>query len=369
MKKNQLHAVPCCLIVSIAYALFYSSNAITNENIADSKQQQNTVYPDKLFINMVNDNTVDLTNKLNLAETISDDSRRNKTLSKLIHQKVFTDTEEIIRWSIEQKEHREEWLELVFTILSNSMFTSAIQSLTFLHDSSLTQQRLAIQTIIDNFKIGNINNTDNILPLFSLTPNELRSEAVYALLPLLVQEKNLNFDDLNRMTALLSDKVEDSYYEQLTINWASRDPNQAAKYAEKLHGNARHFAINGVIKSWAKKDLDAANNWLTTIEDDQDLIAETMGYEAAKKGNVQLANEWANKIKDSKLQFNAISYLIRYWYKESPEAGIFRLVFQQSLTTQQKLSLLHEVYPDEVFISPLDAFNNLERLEGLESVF
>ena len=69
------------------------------------------------------------------------------------------------------------------------------------------------------------------------------------------------------------------------------------------------------------------------------------------------------------MRTDAIIDVLNRYYEESPESGIYHLVYQKSLTTKQKLDLLHQRYPGEVFLAPVDALNDIGRLENLRIGF
>ena len=117
------------------------------------------------------------------------------------------------------------------------------------------------------------------------------------------------------------------------------------------------------------QDLEATDEWLKSLDGNVDLAASTLGRGSAKLGNIEIADNWVNHIEEESLRTDAIVNVLQGYYAESPESGIYHLVFQKSLSTRQKLDLLHDIYPGEVFITPMDALDQIGRLEGLSSAF
>lgn len=305
---------------------------------------------------------------LTYAEKIFDDRIQETQLSRLISDWVLIDPEKIVLWSTNSNQ-RDAWLSLAFKILTIDSIDSAINALSALETGTPDQRYIAIQTIIDNYRFGKIT-PETITLMQSLIPYEIREEVIGALLQLIAQEEWVTLDDLNTLlNSLLPGSIQDAYHEQVALNWAIKDPVEAAKYAQTLTGSARELALNGVVTSWIQTDLEATDEWLKTLDGNLDLAANTIGRGSAKLGNIAIADNWINHIEDEKIRTEAIIDVIDGWYEESPEAGIYHLVYQKSLTSQQKLDMLHQIYPGEVFITPEDALNDIGRLEGLQSPF
>ena len=306
-----------------------------------------------------------LKDSLIFSDKIFDFAVRERELTRLFNQWISDDTEQIIRWSIEEYSNTDIWLTLAFKLLSKESHTKAIKSLSYLTIENMTQVRLALQTMIDNYQFGIIDN-HALLALQTLEPYKLREEAILALLPLLTNEKHLSLADMTTtLNSLLPGELRDELHELLALNWANKNPTEAGQFAQSLTGDIRARALSAVVATWAKKDLEAADEWLKNVDGDLDLAASTIGREAAKLGNVQISDEWLDDIMEEELRVAAITEAIQSYYKESPESGIYHLVYQKNLTTQKKLELLHEIYPNEHFISPNQALDEIGRLEGL----
>lgn len=324
---------------------------------------------DTALINLIDNSSSELTLSLLYAEKIFDQKTRNTELSELINKWVLIDPEQLILWTIAPGTDRNSWLAMTFEILSINSSTSAISSLSFLESGSTDQLHLAIQTIINNYQLGQ-GIQDSLSAMQALTPYEIREEFIGAVLPVLVFEEGLSVDDLDYLlSSLFPGDVKDSYHEKVAQNWAFRDPYEAAGYAESLTGDIRHRAVNAVVTSWMQDDLESTDAWLKTLDGDLDLAANTLGRGSAELGNIEIADTWLNHIENVEIRTEAIIDAIRGWYNEDPKAGIYHLVFQENLTTQQKLSFLHEIYPEEVFMSPNEALDNIGRLESLTPAF
>lgn len=299
-------------------------------------------------------------------ERLFDPDSQNEAISRLLTVWAVAEAERIILWSLTQDHERDKWLMQVFQRLTTNSLSDAITSLSLLQHGTPQQLRLAIQTIIDFYQVNTVDE-QTLVAMQTLIPYSIREEIIGALLPLLVQENGLTLDNLvSLINSLESGDAKNSYREQLALNWAIKDPKEAAEYAASLSGEARTLAVNGVVSTWMQADLESTDQWLKTLDGDIDLAASTLGRGSANLGNVQIADEWINHIKDEQLRTEAIIDVINGYYQDSPEAGIYHLVYQKSLTTQQKLDLLHQKYPGEVFISPMEALDELGRLENLK---
>lgn len=324
---------------------------------------------DSALDNLLKQNSLTLEFSLAYAGKIHNDQDRFHHLSELITQNVLTHSKPIILWAIEKSYERDEWLALAFTTISTQSLIDAINSLPLLENANKEQRHLAIQTIMNNYKVGTFN-SDNLLVIQSLTPVSIQLELIDALLPLLVQEPGLTVAELGNMISNLPPGItKDLFYEQIAMNWASKNPKEAAKYAVSLEGKTRELAVNGVVTSWLEDDLEATDAWLKTVDGNIDLAADTLGRGSAMLGNHQVAEEWIGAINDEHMKTVAILDVIHGWYTESPEAGIYHLVYQKHLTDDQKLELLQTIYPGESFDTPMAALDDIGRLEGLQPVF
>lgn len=303
------------------------------------------------------------------ADKISTAAIREQELTGLFDKWLSTDTEQVIHWAIEKRPDSNTWLTLAFKLLSAESHIKTINSLSFLNADNLTQVRTALQTIIDNYTFGTIN-ADALFALQTLEPYAIREEAIAALLPLLANEKHLSLASITAvLESLNAGALKDELQELLALNWTNKNPEEAGLFAQSLTGDARAHALSAVAESWAQQDLAAADEWLKTMSGDLDLASSSIARVAAKLGNIQISDEWIDDIIEEDIRDAAIEEAIQTYYKESPASGIYHLVYQKNLTVQKKLKLLHEIYPDEHFLTPNQALDEIGRLEGLASGF
>jgi len=308
-------------------------------------------------------------NSLLFADKISGVTTREQELTRLFDKWISTSTEHVIHWAIEKRPDSNTWLILAFKLLSMESHTKVISSLSFLNVDNLEQVRTALQTIIDNYTFGTISE-DALIALQTLEPYAIREEAIAALLPLLANEKHLSIASITAvLESLVAGELKDKLQELLALNWANKNPEEAGLFAQSLTGDARAHALSAVAESWAKQDLEAADEWLKTMTGNLDLASSSIAREAAKLGNIQISDEWIDDIIEEEIRDEAIEEAIQTYYKESPASGIYHLVYQKNLTTQKKLQLLHEIYPNEHFLTPNQALDEIGRLEGLTSGF
>jgi len=318
---------------------------------------------------LVDSEKTTLGSKLYFAELISTEQLRHSKLEALIEQWAIEATEEMVLWAAHKATEHSLWLPKVFEVLTKDSMTTAISAVPYLDGSEISTLRLAIQTIINSYEVGDAD-TDTLLALQSLSPYEIREELIGALLPLLAYEEAFTLEDMDALLGSVFDgEVKDAYYQQLARSWAMRNPDEAAAYALALEGEARPLAVDGVVTSWIQTDLEAADEWLKTVDGNVDMAANTIGRGSAQLGNIEIADTWINVIEDEEMRTSAIVDVIQGWYEASPEAGIYHLVYQKSLSNQEKLNILHEIYPNEVFLSPMEALDEIGRLEGLSSAY
>lgn len=308
-------------------------------------------------------------NSLLFADKISAITLREQELTRLFDKSISKHTEHVIHWAIEKRPDANVWITLAFKLLSLESHSKAINGLGYLNAENLVQVRTALQTIIDNYTFGTINE-EALLILQKLEPYAIREEAIAALLPLFANEKHLSLASiLAILESLNPGELKNELQQLLALNWTNKNPEEAALFAQSLEGDARAHALSAVAESWAKQDLEAADEWLKTLTGNLDLASSSIAREAAKLGNIQISDEWLDDIIEEDIRDAAIKEAIQTYYKESPASGIYHLVYQKNLTVQKKLKLLHEIYPNEHFLTPNQALDEIGRLEGLTSGF
>ncbi len=308
--------------------------------------------------------SLELKDSLLFAEKISVSATRKEELTRIFKQWTPIDPELIINWSLKERADNDVWLALAFQVLSEESHLAAIQGLSYLTAASLSQVRVALQAMIDNYQPGSID-SDTLVALQSIEPYIIREEAISALLPLIGAEKHVNLAMISALLdSLAPGELRDELFELLASSWVEKNPSEAGEFAQSLTGDLRARAMTSVATSWAEKDLAAADRWLKTMHGNLDLPSSGIARVAARKGNIQISDEWIDDIFDEEIRDAAIGEVLQTYYRSAPEVGIYHLVYQKNLTVEKKLALLAEIYPDEYFVSPNQALDEIRRLEG-----
>lgn len=308
-----------------------------------------------------------LEHSLMFASALTPSSIKEEFLMALFEEWILKNPQEILRWSLKNAEVNK-WIFQAFKVMTQQSMATAIRSLSYLVSQNNIVLKTAIQAIIDNYGLGEMN-AEALLALEQLTPYLLKEELISALLPLLANDENVTLADIYKLiNSLAAGSFRDSLHELVALNWAEKKPQEAAKYAESLTGETRELALNAVVTAWIDQDLEAADEWLKDVKGDIDLAAMTIGRGSARLGNVQISDEWLGHIVDPQIRTEAVLDVIKTYYERSPESGVYHLIYQQNLTKQQKLEILHQMYPNESFAEPVDALNNLGRLENLKNM-
>lgn len=303
------------------------------------------------------------------ADKISVPSIRKEALTKIFNAWATLDAKHIVHWSIEKRKDSATWLANAFKLFNSESHLTAIKSLAYMNAENLAQVGTALQTMIDNYTFGVVKG-DALAALQVLEPYKIREEAIVALLPLYTNERHLSLEEITALVDSLSPGTsKDELYKLLALNWTSKNPIEAGELARSLTGETRAKALSAVVESWAKKDLESADEWLKNVDGDIDLASSTIARASAKLGNIQISDEWLDDIIEEDVRDAAIKDVLQSYYKESPASGIYHLVYQKNLTVEKKLKLLHEIYPDEFFLSPNQALDEIGRLEGLKGIY
>ena len=310
--------------------------------------------------------TNELKNRLLFADKISTSVIRKQELSAIFNEWLPIDPEQIIRWSTEERKDSNVWLSLAFQLLSKEPHIAAINGLNFLNPENIAQVRIALQAMINNYQFGSID-SDALFALQTIEQYKTRQEAIMALLPLLNNEKHLSLAMISTLLdSLEPGDLKDELHELLALNWADKNPLEAGEFAKSLSGEVRARALSSVVTNWAENDLYSADRWLKNLDGDLDLPSSSIARVAAEKGNVQISDEWIDDILDEEIRDQAIEEVLQSYYSQAPEVGIYHLVYQKNLTVEKKLKLLGEIYPDEFFLSPNQALDDIRRLEGIK---
>lgn len=323
---------------------------------------------DLAIISLVEKYNSDVAYGIEFSAKIFSDDLKEQQFVKLLPVWATEDPSSALSWAmIQTTQSSIKWIELIINTVSLIDMSSAISTLTILQDAQLDQLRAAIQTIINNFDPA-LANADILSVIASLESERLKAELIVGLLPLMFASDNISLADLNYLIGSLSPgQMRDELYQSLASNWVFMNPSEAAAYAESLEGDVRELAISAVVSTWMHEDLNAVDAWLRTLNGNIDVAAEALGRGASEIGNIEISNNWLDVIEDDEARTNAAIDIVHARYKRSPAVGLYHLVFQKNISEQKKLEILHEIYPNEVFLSPSQALDEFGRLENVRS--
>lgn len=319
---------------------------------------------DKVLVTLIERNKSNHRTALIYAEKIADTSKHQSFISNILKVWVLDKPDQAIEWALSQSEGSEAWIALLFQTLTTQAPILAISSLSQLEGAGEELLNLAIAAVVSNLA-GDQVNDDLIAAIIALDSYNVHESLVAALIESLEnsgkeKDQMISLAHLAELIeTLLPGEAQGQLRKLLAQSWAKIDPYAAAEYAESLDGEARIFAADGVVATWSKTDPGYASEWLETMEGNIDIPANTLARGAANVAHMEVADRWLNNIKDAKLRNKAINDVVNEWYAGDPRTGLHYLVYQKSLSEQQKLGFLHQVYPDRVFISSKVAYEQL----------
>ena len=296
------------------------------------------------------------------ANKISDLSLRESTLLDVFSAWVVKQPNIAITWSQALSQSSDKLLLTGFEILMRDSPVQAISALNVLNDFGSEKLALAIDVIVSSFSIDHIDE-ETLAALESLNPNAVRENLVAQLVAGLFDNDNAELEQLDLLIATLSPgEVKEELQYLLAINYAELDPESTAKYAESLSGAAREATVTAVVRSWSETDLEATHTWLKSLDVKIDPASESMARRSASQGQVEYTDIWLNNIQEDTLRAKAAADLVNNWLDNDLGFGVQKLVYQDSISTQEKLSLLHQRFPDEYFRTPEEALERLDEL-------
>lgn len=297
------------------------------------------------------------------ATNILDSSKRSDTVETLLADWTLIQPEEAILWSLQSKEAKQN-LILVFDSLVSSDLLLAISLSSLLEGGDDLLVDAAIDIIARELAAGNFD-SQTITAIQTIRSYEIREKLVGVLVVALFEGQETPLADIDLLiSTLMPGEFQDELKGLLAKNWVFNDPVEAAEYAASLEGENRESAIEGVISSWLETDLEKAHEWLVTVEGNLDLAANTLARGSATLGNMEIADNWLNYVEDDQMRTQAINDVVSEWYQRDPKVGLHYLVYQENLSVQQKLSVIHNWFPDRTFVSPEQALIQLNR-EGI----
>jgi len=302
-------------------------------------------------------------NAIHYASKILSRSLRNEYLNTLIALWLETDPTGTIYWSLETQQEGNKWLALAFDTLSKQSIPEAVTSLTLLKSASAEQVNISIQSIINHSDKDNIN-ANTLLIIEALEPYVIREQLIKDLLPVLISNDNITLEDLDDLQRnLLPGELKNTIQHDIAYHWMSKHPEEAAQYIESIEeDHVRTQSINTLVSYWVQTDPEATSTWVSTLNDDINISAVTLGNAFADRGNIQMAQLWFNKIDNEPIRTKAIYDVISFWFELDPVASVHNLVAQELLSKQQKLDMLLQLYPNQEFTDPNEILDNLEQL-------
>jgi hypothetical protein len=141
---------------------------------------------------------------------------------------------------------------------------------------------------------------------------------------------SLQFGDNTRKLVALAevDGVPDDDFsrrllEQLTNQWAARDPSQARNWAEALpEGPARARALAGLAAGWAGNSSTEVTTWLDSLPPSPSRNAAVGAFASSVlERDPSTALTWLRKIPDPSAKFTALQNAWVAWSNRSPTAA------------------------------------------------
>jgi hypothetical protein len=153
-----------------------------------------------------------------------------------------------------------------------------------------------------------------------LPEGEIRNTAISAVASELANKKDI--DGAYRLAiALPEGKLQTDIFASIASALATDDPEEALEWTMKMPGESlRNPAIKKLLETWAGKDPEAAARWAEKEVPEENKVAFSgLAREWAKK-DLKAASTWAEQLEGNSRYF-ALSGVADFWLQKDPVAG------------------------------------------------
>jgi len=285
------------------------------------------------------------------AEKIFLQNNREESVFRTVYKWIEDAPNDAVQWSIEQNERTEEWLTMLFVILAPEFPVAAVNSLHILEGTEEPLIDLAIELIADLLDYENYD-ADLKIAIQSLMPYSFRERLIAAVIPGLFEADILSLEEIDQLiSSLLPGALRDELQQGVSYSWATRDPEEAAAYAEALTGESREKALEAVVVNWAVSDIEATSVWLESVGGNIDRPARSLSKVGAEEFHLEIADTWANNISDGLAKSEAFRDVYIEWNKTHPLNAAHYIMSHKQLHHDQKIRFLADGVPNSEFSS------------------
>ena len=283
---------------------------------------------------------IDISSALLWVNHIQSTNLRNTTIQQVITEHAPYQGAKLIRWAL-YNEQNKRYLNTIYKSISHHTPTQALQLFNEIDMEKIQLQKNILMQIGLSLPVNKID--DSLIVAIEMMQNkDLREFMAHIALPRLIKSGKIdNIDQL--LQAVYSAKAYPIQQSRLVAKWAKTAPEVAIQYSETIKPDQqRKIAMASVIKEWAIRDIQIANEWLNQQSqwDDVELAAVKIATIAASSNeSIDIALQWLPFIKTATLQSETQQRVIKSWYRYDQQSALSYLDQTNLLTFQQKTTI------------------------------
>jgi hypothetical protein len=119
------------------------------------------------------------------------------------------------------------------------------------------------------------------------------------------------------------DELKNEIIPQFIAEWSAQDPVAASAGVKQLSGEAQVLAVQNLIDSWSRTDLEGATAWMRTLPEGaaRDKAFEQLASTARIAGDPATALKWAASIQGTDLRESILESNFYSWRRTDPAAA------------------------------------------------
>lgn len=277
-------------------------------------------------------------------EKISDIELRNQSITHIIQKWISSDMFDAIDWVNQNNLTFQQYGLQVYSLAIEEDIDLVLSSLYLLSDKPISMTAPIVDAISTKiFQLVNEEefDADNIaLTLLSLSNNDVSETIIEAILPLILTHSTTE-NAISLIDNISDSDFHDAMQQKMVGILMERDIPAALNFIHYFESDdKRQQTFDTIISYWAKQDLSAASDWLSSVDIGNSNAGFSLAEIAIQKKEVNIAKKWVKEIEDS-YDVDEMHYLIfNLLYQEDIDSAVNYLNEQTHFSEQEVLTIL-----------------------------
>ncbi len=169
-------------------------------------------------------------------------------------------------------------------------------------------------------------------------PEGVQTEAVRGMRG---QFDDMSYDETVRFADQLEGKAGEEAWVTALNEKARKDPQAALEYLPNVPDDRRQFSYNEIANEWTKKDPQAASEWIYDLESGKEKDHAIQGMvQVLKSKEPDSSTIWAASISDEGMRERLVSENARVWLRRDHDAAAEWIANSETLSEELKTKLL-----------------------------